>query len=135
MFFLINISDSRKKKKSGKNFKNKRSRQEVQVKKESYKKNKKKESDKNFKKKKESGKNSRTQESCLVRHFLPRQPRFCLQEYHQKVKTCFFRQESCIEGMAKESWLITKKNKNLERCEARSSTSDNTSLKWEKNLF
>jgi hypothetical protein len=26
----------------------------------------------------------------------------------------FFRQESCIEGMEKESHLVTKKNKNLE---------------------
>lgn len=69
---------------------------------ESDKNHKKNESGKN-RKKKESGKNSRIQESCLARHFLPRQPRFCLQEYHKKVQICFFRQESCTEGMAKES--------------------------------
>jgi len=74
--------------------------------------------------KKESVKNTRTQESCLAMNFLPCQTRFCLQEYHKKVKICFFRQESCIEEMAKESWLITKKSKNLERSEARSSISD-----------
>jgi hypothetical protein len=73
--------------------------------------------------KQESVKNIRTQESCLIRHFLPHSTRFCLQEYHQKVQICSFRQESCIEGMAKESWLIIKKIKNLERREARSSTS------------
>jgi hypothetical protein len=72
---------------------------------------------------KESVKNTRTQESCLARHFLPRQTRFCLQEYHKNVQIWLFRQESCVEGMAKESWLITKKIKNLERREARSSTS------------
>jgi hypothetical protein len=60
------------------------------------------ESGKKFKEK-ESDKNTRTQESCLARRFLPRQTRFCLQEYHQKVQIYFFRQESCIEGMAKES--------------------------------
>ena len=53
--------------------------------------------------KQESVKSIRTQESCLARHFLPRQSRFCLQEYHKNVKICFFRHESCIEGMAKES--------------------------------
>jgi hypothetical protein len=53
--------------------------------------------------KKESVKNARTQESCLAMNFLPCQTRFCLQEYHKKIKICFFRQESCIEGMAKES--------------------------------
>ena len=46
-------------------------------------------------------KNTRTQESCLVKHFLSRQPRFCLQEPCQKVKNCFFREESCIEEMEK----------------------------------
>jgi hypothetical protein len=64
---------------------------------------------------KESDKNIRTQESCLTRHFLPHQTRFCLQECHKKVQIWFFRQESCIEGMAKESCLTNKKIKNLER--------------------
>jgi hypothetical protein len=70
------------------------------------------ESDKNHKKKrvrqesqekKESGKNSRIQESGLAELFLPRQPRFGLHGSCQKVKICFFRQESYIEGMEKES--------------------------------
>jgi hypothetical protein len=74
-------------------------------------------------KKEESDKNSRTQESWLARHFLPRQPRFYLHEPCQKVKICFFRRESCIVGMKKESWVITQKNKNLERTMSRSSTS------------
>ena len=59
--------------------------------------------------------------------FLPRQPRFCLQESYQKVKICFFRQESCTEGMAKESCLTTKKNKNLARTMSRTSTSERKS--------
>jgi len=32
----------------------------------------------------------------------------------RKSRSFFFRQESCIEGMEKESRLVTKKNKNLE---------------------
>ena len=52
---------------------------------------------------KESGKNIRVQESCLERHFLPRQPRFGLHGSCQKVKICFSRQNSYVEGMAKES--------------------------------
>ncbi len=70
---------------------------------ESGKSSREQESYKNCKKKKESDKNSRTQESWLARHFLPRQPRLSLHEPCQKVKICFFRQESCIEGMTKES--------------------------------
>jgi hypothetical protein len=35
----------------------------------------------------------------------------------------FFRPESCIEGMVKDSCMKIKKNKNLERSEARSPTS------------
>ncbi len=62
------------------------------------------------KEKKESVKNTRTQESC------------------QKIKISFYRQESCIEGIAKESCLIIKKNKNLERMMARTSTSENSTL-------
>ena len=81
----------------------------------------------------ESDKNTRTQESCLARHFLPRQPRLYLHESCQKVKICFFRQESCTEGMAKESCLISKKNKNLDRSKSRSSTSVNT--KFISNTF
>ena len=82
--------DTRKKKKSGKNLE-------------------KKESGKKFKKKRsrpesqEKKNQPRIQESCLVRHFLPCQTRFCLQEYHKNIQICFFRQESCVEGMAKES--------------------------------
>jgi len=75
--------------------------------------------------KQESDKNTRTQESCLARHFLPHQPRFCLHESCQKDKICFFRQESCTEGMTKESCLMFKKNKNLDRSKSRSSTSEN----------
>jgi hypothetical protein len=45
-----------------------------------------------------------------VRLFLARQPRFCLQEYHKKVKICFFRQESCVEGIPKESGKNDAKN-------------------------
>ena len=73
--------------------------------------------------KQESGKNLRIQESCLTSDFLPHQPRFCLQEYHKTFKILFFRQESCIERIAKESCLKIKKIKNLARREARSSTS------------
>ncbi len=47
--------------------------------------------------KKESDKNSRTQESWS------RPPRLGLHEPCQKVKICFFRQESCIERVTKES--------------------------------
>jgi hypothetical protein len=36
--------------------------------------------------KKESVKSTRAQESCLVRHFLPHQTRFCLHESCQKVQ-------------------------------------------------
>jgi hypothetical protein len=36
--------------------------------------------------KKESVKNTRTQESCLTRYFLPHQTRFCLHESCQKVQ-------------------------------------------------
>ena len=54
-----------------------------------------------FAKKQEPDKNTRMQESCLAKHFLPRLPRFCLHEPCQKVKICFFREESCIEGMEK----------------------------------
>jgi len=100
--------DTRRKKKSDKNLEEKESGKKV--------------------KKKEAGKNARTQESCLVRHFLSRQTRFCLEEYHKNVQICIFRQESCIEGMAKEYSLITKKIKSLERREARMSTSEVT---WE----
>jgi hypothetical protein len=53
-----------------------------------------------------------------------------LHELCQKVKICFFRQESCIEGMTKESWLITQKNKNLERTMSRSSTSAMSRTSW-----
>jgi hypothetical protein len=76
--------------------------------------------------KKESVKNTRTQESYLAMYFLPRQTRLYLHGSCQKDKICFFRQESCIEGMAKESCLIIKKNKNLERSMARTSISDNS---------
>ncbi len=50
---------------------------------------------------KESGKNIRIQESCLERHFLPRQPRFGLHGSCHKVKICFSRRDSNVEGMAK----------------------------------
>ena len=112
-FFCNKLIVFKKKKESGKNCKKKGSsrntrtyifRQESQEKQESVKK-------------------TRPQESCLARHFLLCQTRFCLQEYHKKVQICFFRQESCIEGMEEESRLITKKIKNLERSVARSSTS------------
>ncbi len=106
------MSDSRKKKKSGKKSK----------KKENQARNSRKKNQTRISRKKESGKNSRTQESWLAKNFLPRQPRFGLHGSCQKGKISFFRQESCTEGMEKESWLQTKKNKNLERMMARSST-------------
>jgi len=80
--------------------------------------------------KKESDKKSRIQEYCLARHFLLRQARFGLHESCQKHQICFFRQESCIEGMVKESCLISKKNKNLERTVSRSSTRVTAHLKY-----
>jgi len=46
--------------------------------------------------KQDPDKNSRTQESCLARHFLSRQPRLYLHESCQKVKIYFFRQESYL---------------------------------------
>jgi hypothetical protein len=83
--------DTRKKRNQARIFRKKRIRQEVYE----------KEAGKKVKKKNQT--RIQEQESCLVRHFLPPQTRFCLQEYHQKVQICFSRQESCIEGMAKES--------------------------------
>jgi hypothetical protein len=69
----------------------------------------------------DSGKNLRTQESWLTRQFLPCQLRFGLHGSCQKVKIRFFRQESFIEGIEKECYLKSKKNKNLERTMTRSS--------------
>ena len=62
--------------------------------------------------KKESVKNTRTQESCLARHFLPRQPRLCLHGSCQRDQICFFRQEYYIEGMVKR--ILTDNQANQE---------------------
>jgi hypothetical protein len=59
--------------------------------------------------KQESDKKAKIQKSWLAIHFSPHQTRFGLHESCQKEKICFFRQDSYLEGMAKESWLILRK--------------------------
>ncbi len=66
--------------------------------KESGMKSRKKESGMKSRKKKNQ---TRIQEHKKSTRILPRQPRFGLHESCQKVKTCFFRQETSIEGMEK----------------------------------
>ena len=52
---------------------------------------------------KDSDKKSRIQESCLTAYFLIRQARFGLSKSCRRTKSVFFRQETCVEGIKKES--------------------------------
>ena len=70
-------------------------------------------------KEKTPDKNTRKQKSCPA-YFLLHQGTFCLHKSVKNSRSVLLRQEICIERMAKESWLITKKIKNLERREAES---------------